>query len=231
MTPDEGSFLEGLYHELGLDEVYRLSPGGDDPVELDGVIRRDFWSGAGLPADERLAFQRYSEIVRYFANDSYPDIPLDPSQDNAWILELDTRSLREDLETRMGMPVPPRLAAGIQAYCYSSFGAGSEGISAASGWNFLAAEEFGRWVCPGGNAWVADVLWQRLVHAYERPGGASLLNRLRPDRRAVDVRVVGGDQVQVTYKDADGQFHSILAQARRDGVLETHREVRAPRSG
>jgi len=211
IAPDEGSSLEDLYRELSLDRVYRLSPGGEDPVELGGVIRRDFWTGAGLGADERLAFRRYAEIVRYFAEDSYPDIPLDESQDNAWILELDRRSLREDLETRMGMPIPPLLAAGIQAYCYSSFGTGWDWISAASGWNFLAAEEYGRWVCPGGNAWVADVLWKRLVRAYRSAGGDALLGRLRANQRVVDVRPIPGNRVQVTYKDESGTYRSLAA--------------------
>jgi len=211
ITPDEGSFLEGFYRELELDRAYRLSPGGDDPAELHGVIRDNFWTGAGLGPDEELAFRRYAEIVGYFAEESYPDIPLDPTRDNEWILELDYRTLRNDLEARMGMPVPPLLAAGIQSCCYSSFGAGWERISAASGWNFLAAEEYGRWVCPGDNAWVADVLWKKLVRAYGHPGRTSAVDRLRPSARVVDVRLAGGDRVQVTYKDGTGAFHSLLA--------------------
>jgi hypothetical protein len=213
IAPDEGSFLEDLYRELGLDRVFRLSPGGNDPIEIGGVIHHDFWSGSGLPPDEQRAFRRYAEIVAYFADESYPDIPLDESQDNSWILELDGRSLREDLEARMGMPIPPLLAAGIQSYCYSSFDAGWEQISAASGWNFIAAEEFGRWVCPGGNVWVADTLWRRLVREYSAGTGDDL-GRLRPGTRAVDVRRVRrgpDDRFQVTYKLSDGSFRSLLA--------------------
>jgi hypothetical protein len=211
ITPDEGSYLEGLYAELGLDEVYRLSPGGDDPAELDGVILDDFWSGAGLAPDEVLAFERYAEIVRDYAENTYPDIPLDEKQDNQWILDLDWRTLREDIELRMGMPVPPLLAAGVQSYCYSSFGAGWDEISAASGWNFVAAEEYGRWVCPGGNAWVCDVLWRKLVRSYEHSGTPGALKRLRSDSRAVDVRFAPGGLLQVTYKEASGAFRSLLA--------------------
>jgi phytoene dehydrogenase-like protein len=211
MTPDPGSFLENFYRELGLDDVYRLSPGGEDPMEINGIIHDDFWSGAGLPPEEAQAFLRYAEIVNYFANESYPDIPLDASRDNGWILALDRRTLKDDLEDRLGMPVPPLLAAGIQSYCYSSFDAGWDRISAASGWNFIAAEEYGRWVCPGGNAWVTDTLWQRLVREYSQPVRAHHLDRLRPDTRAVDVRLAANDRVQVTYKDSQGGFHSLLA--------------------
>src|SRR5262249_13140448 len=150
MVPDEGSFLEGLYHELGLDAVHRDSAGGVDPMEIDGVIHEDFWSGAGQSPQDRKAFEAYAKIVGYYADVSYPDIPLDEGADNRGIPEPEKPTLRQDLEARMGMPIPPLLAAGIQSYCYSSFDAGWEQISAASGWNFLAAEEFGRWVCPGG---------------------------------------------------------------------------------
>jgi hypothetical protein len=205
IAPDPGSELEALYHELGLDDVFRLSPGGQDTVELEGVLRDDFWTGAGMGGDDAAAFRSYAEIVRYYADESYPEIPLDDTQDNDWILALDRKTLREDVEERLGRPAPPLLAAGIQAYCYSSFGAGWETISAAAGWNFVAAEEYGRWVCPGGNAWVADVLWRKLLQG----GGAA--RRLRPGCRAVEVRLAADGRVRVIYKDAAGAFGALLA--------------------
>ena len=211
MTPDDGDFLESFYHELGLDHVHQFSAGGDDPVELNGAVLNDFWSGAGLSPEEVMAFQKYAQIVDYFANVNYPDIPLDESQNNDWIMELDLKTLKQDIEDRMGMPVPQLLAAGIQGYCYSSFNAGWDQISAASGWNFIAAEEFGRWVCPGGNAWVVDELWQRLVHHYQQHGNGNNLNRLRPGTRVVDVRMADGGMAQVTYKTPQNEFKSLLA--------------------
>jgi hypothetical protein len=210
ITPDEGTWLESFYRELGMDRAERTSAGDADPMEIAGVIHDDFWTtAAGLPPDEADAIRRYAEMVLTFT-ERYPDIPLDETQDNGWILDLDQRSLKDDIEARLGRPAPPLLAAGIQSYCYSSFTAGWEVISAASGWNFLAAEEFGRWVCPGGNAWVTDRLWGELVKEYGR-GGRGDLSRLRPGTRAVDVRFAGDGRVQVTYKDAGGGFHALLA--------------------
>lgn len=209
IAPDEGSFLESFYRELGLDRVQRVSE-GDAPMEIDGVVHEDFWTGEGLPPDVQEAFRRYRRIVRHFAEVAYPEIPLDPRADNAWILELDRKSLREDLEARMGMPIPDILAAGIQSYCYSSFDVGWEQLSAASAWNFIAAEEFGRWVCPGGNVWVTDVLWRRLVHEYGT-GGHHDLDRLRAGTRGVDVRRADDGRIQVTARLPDGSFRSLLA--------------------
>jgi hypothetical protein len=207
ITPDADTWLERFYKELELDVVQRTSPGGDDPVEIDGVVHEDFWTGAGLTPEERLAFERYARLVEHYAN-NYPDIPLVEGRDNAWILALDERTLKEDIEARIGVPAPRLLVAAIQGYCYSSFDAGWESISAAAGWNFLAAEEYGRWVCPGGNAWVTDVLWQRIARQYESAGK---LERLRPSTLVVEVKVADDGRALVTYRDEAGRFRTLRA--------------------
>src|SRR5690606_36716414 len=114
-----------------------------DPIELNGVIRDDFWTGAGLPKDQALLFERYRDLVLDYA-DSYPEIPLVGGKDGERVRALDRKTLKQDVEEALKAPAPPLLAAAIQAYCYSSFNAGWEEVSAASGWNFVAAEEFGR---------------------------------------------------------------------------------------
>jgi len=208
IKPDPGSYLHRLYRRLGLHRAVRVSEGAD-PVELNGAILDDFWSGAGRPPEEQAAFHRYAEVVTDVAENHYPDLPLPAGQDNQWILDLDQVSFRQDLETRMGLPIPPILAGAVQAYFYSAFGASWEETSAASGWNFLAAEEYGRWVFPGGNAFMADAFWREL-RRLDRPDGGSL-RHLRAGCKVVDVRLVSGDRVQVTYADAEGQFRGVLA--------------------
>jgi glycine/D-amino acid oxidase-like deaminating enzyme len=207
IQPDKDSLLERFYRELELDRVYRFSGGGEDPVEIGGSIYPEFWSGAGMTADDQEAFIRYARVVQHYAEESYPDIPFVEGRDNSWILALDKKSLRQDIEERVGLPIPRLLAAGIQGYCYSSFNSSWEAISAAAGWNFIAAEEFGRWVCPGGNAYVADTLWQRLVRAYSN----GHLDRLRAGTRVVEVRVDDDDHMRVVYLTPDGEFRSLRA--------------------
>jgi len=210
ITPDKGSFLERFYHELGADRVYRLDE-GENPVELNGKIVRGFWDPQSRPKEERAAFARYAEIVAYFV-EKYPEIPLPEGKDNQWILDLDTRSFREDVEQRMeGIAIPESLAAGIQAYFYSSFNAGWEEISAASGWNFVAAEEFGRWVCPGGNSYLIKAMWEELAKLDKGRAPECSGRHLRAGCRVVDVRLAGESKVQVTYKDRDGGFRSLFA--------------------
>ncbi|MGE0480948.1 MAG: FAD-dependent oxidoreductase [Phycisphaerae bacterium] len=210
ITPDRGTFLWRLYHELGLHHVRReaLPP---DPVEIGGVVRDDFWSGAGRPPAEQAAFQRYAEVVRYMANERYPDIPLPAGDEAQWIIDLDRKTFRQDIEERMGVPMPPLLAAAVQAYCYSSFGVGFDEISAAAGWNFLAAEEFGRWVFPGGNAYIVQALWERVGRLERAVRPECRPYHLRAQCSVVDVRMRGANRVQVTYVDASGGLRSLTA--------------------
>ncbi len=208
ITPDEESFLESLYRELELDQVVRVDE-GQFFFEYRGAIQDRFWEGKGLSADEREAVRRYTELVAHYG-ENYPEIPLPDGPQSAWIRELDRLTLKDDIEQRVGMPLPRVLEQAIQAYCYSSFGAGWQDLSAAGGWNFLAAEEFGRWVLPGGNAYLVDQMWRRLALADSGLQSHCSGGRMRGGCRVVDVRLVEGRRVQVTYRDPAGQFRSLL---------------------
>lgn len=210
ITPDAGSYLEDLYRELGVDRVRVESPASDDPTELNGSIVPGFWQGEDLPVLERAAFEQYAALVQRYV-DRYPEIPLIDGEDNQWILDLDRRSLRDHIMSELTVPVPTLLRSAIQAYCYSSFNAGWDEISAASGWNFIAAEEFGRWVLPGGNAGLSAALWTRLVGMEDDTPRNCPARHLRASCRVVDVRVLGRDRCQVTWRDGAGVFRSLIA--------------------
>ncbi|MEZ6015824.1 MAG: NAD(P)-binding protein [Planctomycetota bacterium] len=208
ITPDRGSFLERLYTSLGLTSVQRTSA-PPDPVEVGGVVRSDFWSGAGTSPEEARVFRRYAEVVTAMAEERYPEIPLaqDVAEADA-VRRLDLLQFREDLEQQMGVALTPRLAAAVQGYFYSSFGAGMEEISAAAGWNFLAAEEYGRLVFPGGNSALAGALWDGLRESALSGGEPQRL--LRPGCRVVDVRR-DGHSYRVTWIDQQGAPRALLA--------------------
>lgn len=205
IAPDPGSELENLYRDLGLDQLYRVSPPTDDPTVINGQIVQGFWDGMGLPEAERRAFEEYRQLVLSFT-DRYPEIPLIEGEDHQWIRDLDRVTLRDHITQALTVPVPPRLEAAIQGYCYSSFGAGWQELSAASGWNFIAAEEFGRCILPGGNAGLVQALWSRLARR-ETPGRP----RLRRDARVVEVRTLGRERIRVTYSTGPGVFRSLIA--------------------
>lgn len=210
ITPDAGSFLENLYRELRLPEVVRVDE-GDSEVEWAGRILESVFDVPVADPELTEAFRRYRAVVRHYAEDAYPDIPVPSVGDAHGILALDRKTLRQDIEERMGMAVPEPLAGMIQSYCYSSFAAGWEEISAASGWNFLAAEEYGRWVFPGGTSFMARRLYEELAELdADLPKGCPP-QHLRGGCNIVDVRLVAGDRVQVTYVDAHGECRSLLA--------------------
>lgn len=205
ITPDPGGALDTLYRDIGLHEVVR--PDVDPaPVEFDGQINPDIWSGMGVPAEDLPLYEAYRQLVLRMADKEYPDVPFAEQ----WMRDLDRITLKAHIEGELGQAVPTALAAAIQAYCYSSFNAGWEELSACSGWNFLAAEEYGRWIFPGGNAWMADAFWQRLylLDALD-PAHAP---HLRANARVVDVRVLASGMTQVTWRTPEGLFRSMLAQ-------------------
>ena len=210
ITPDHGSFLDNFYHELGLQHLVRIN-NPPDPMELNSVILEDFWSGNGFPEDERQAFVRYAEVVTDIWDNHYPDIPLssDPVEAQR-VRDLDRLTFRQDVEQRMGIPMTPLLRAGVQSYFFSSFNSPMEEISAAGGWNFVAAEEGGRWVLPGGNARMVYELWRRLTKLENRVRPECRPHYLRGRCRVIDVRPCG-DRLQVTYYDANQQLRSISA--------------------
>jgi NAD(P)-binding Rossmann-like domain len=210
ITPDPGSFLEHFYHELGLHRLIRTSE-PPDPMELNGIIRDDFWSGLGASVEEQKVFRRYAEVVTQVWENEYPDIPLsaDPIE-AARVRALDVFTFREDVERRMGMPMTPLLAAGVQSYFFSSFDAPMEEISAACGWNFVAAEEGGRWVLPGGNAQFVYEIWRRLKEREDHVPPKCRPHFLRGRCRVIDVRP-RGERLQVTYYDAGQNLRSISA--------------------
>ncbi len=210
IAPDPGSDLERLYHQLGVNHLRNQSPPTDDPTEVNGAIVENFWQGAGLTPPEIEGFNQYRALLlAYGAN--YPDIPLSPDADNTWIRQLDALTLREHITQSLTVPVPKLLQCAVQGYCYSSFNAGWEEVSAASGWNFLAAEEFGRWVLPGGNAGLAALLFEKLLHLEHDTPHNCPPRHLRSSCRAVEVRVLGPNNVRVVYKGLDEGFRTLRA--------------------
>jgi len=212
ITPDPGSYLQTLYQELGMNDVVRVDM-EKSPVELHGEVLSGFFDGEGLSWNLRQAILKYRKVVTQMANVDYPEIPLVGGSEDAWVYELDQKTLKQDIEDRMGIAVPNELAAAIQSYCYSSFAAGWDEISAAGGWNFLAAEEFGRWVCPGGNSFMARKMWEAIKQLDDNVPVSCRPYHVRGGCRVVDVRPVAGpgNKSQVTWVGKDGRCRALLA--------------------
>lgn len=215
MVPDGGTIEDKLYVELGIYDDARIDAGDGFRVEFANQIVEDLC--ADCSSDERTALAGYRRMVHTYANETYPDIPLDAASE-ALVLKLDQFTLKDHIESTIGGPLPPLAADAIQAYCYSSFGVGWEILNAAAGWNFLAAEEFGRIVLPGGNAGLAQRLWGVMKAAERRrlrgaPIGVNALPMARLSARVIDVRLEPGSRaVRVTWNDRFGRTRMTRAQ-------------------
>ncbi len=201
IDPDPGQLRDTL-EELGLDSVLRAYS-GDDAVESKGMLLPGFWDGKGATTEDAARFAQFQERLRFYAFRDYPEMPTADGSLSSTVQDLDTRSLKTEISSWIDGEVPELLAAAIQLYCYSSFNAGWEEISAASGLNFLAAEEYDLWVYPGGLGQVSKRLWRATRNA-TGPGN------MRPGELVFDVRLVSNG-VQITYINSNYKVRSLVA--------------------
>ena len=206
IEPDAGSDIDKLVREIGLDTIWKVKE-EEDPVVIDGKISQSFWSGETDPA-HRAQFEKlstYFKAVNEGEKYPYPDIPItDPDQEK-YIKTLDRVPFKAHLEKMAGGKLHPQIETAIEQYCWSSFGASSLDIGAASGLNFYASEFSNVIVLPGGNAAVAEAFLRKLAGSL--PAGS-----LRAGSTVVDVRRVN-DGVLVSYIDAAGAATTLHAQA------------------
>ena len=201
MQPDPGTRIEALYDELNLASEWRQDD-GTFSFEFDGEVGTDLLGPDPDPTAVR-ALAAYQAAVEYFACEAYPEIPFDePSRE---VSELDLRTFKDDLLLRCGS-LPPRLEYILQAYCYSSFGVGFDELSAAAGWNFVAAEEFGRNILPGGNAGLARAIW-KAAHR-PREGGPGV--PMRTGSLVASIEPVRDGSI-LRWRTPDGELRSTHA--------------------
>lgn len=205
IVPDEGDEFDKLYSELGVYDLAEVDEGEGFQVEFGGKIISDLCSDCS--PEEHAGMVAYQKAVKLYANETYPDIPWSDRASKDLVRSLDNRSFGAEIDAVCGGHVPPMLARALQAYCYSSFGVGWEDLSAAAGWNFVAAEEFGRIVLPGGNTGLASLLWQSLQQRPDRPNGRP---RMRAGCIVTDVKMVA-QGVIVAWRDATGATHTLGA--------------------
>ncbi len=207
MVPDEGDELDTLYTELGVYRLAEVDEGSGFRFEYGGKLLDDICKDC-TPA-ELAALQQYRTTVEHFANIKYPEIPWTDPAMRDFIRSLDTQTFHGAVDECCGQATPPLLAKALQAYCYSSFGVGWDELSAAAGWNFVAAEEFGRIVLPGGNAGFATLLWKELARLPHRSNGRP---RLRAQCIVTNIKMLK-EGVLLAWRDPSGTTHTIAAKS------------------
>ena len=211
MVAGSGTAEDALYHELGVYDTARIDTPEITPFEFEGAISQD--PCANCSDEMRLRYHAFRAALAIYAGKTYPDIPMLPKSERL-VRELDVSDFRSSVRAAAGGELPPLVEASLQAYCYSSFGVGWQELSAAAGWNFIAAEEYGRIVLPGGNAGLAALLWRKIA---QREGNAvqGTTPIARTHATVISVEAVHGS-VLIRWRDAHGRAR--ITQA-RDAVM------------
>ncbi len=205
MVTDKGTDLDLLYSKLGVYDSARIDEGGGFRVEYSDTLIDDLCQDC--TEAEIAAMKKYRAAVTDYANNNYPEIPWSDPATQALVQLLDVDNFHASVDAACGGVTPPMLAKALQAYCYSSFGVGWDELSAAAGWNFIAAEEFGRIVLPGGNAGLATLFWNDLKRVPPRDNGR---DRLRAGCIATSVRMEK-EGVSISWRDANGRVRTLGA--------------------
>ncbi|HVK60569.1 MAG TPA: NAD(P)-binding protein [Bdellovibrionales bacterium] len=195
---DDGSALDQLLKELDLWKHTRTEE--QAPVLFQGKLHEDFWNAEMRPS-ARADFDRVKAKFTEIYNESYPEIPLsDDSEEAARVRELDKITFKVWLEREFGT-IDPLILEFIQIYCWSSFNASIDEISAAQGLNFVAGEMGGIVAFPGGNSAISQALFEKMSTDRSR--------NLVAHAFVVDIKVMS-DRVRVSYFK-DGKITTIDA--------------------
>lgn len=207
MKPEKDSGLEKLIKELGIDQIARVKS-DEDPVILNHKFIKNFWTGETAP-EAKKQFEKIAEHFRNVCNGKkgwiFPDYPTEDQSHLKKIKSLDQISFKKHLQKIAGAPLHPHINANLEHFCWSSYGAGFDEISAAAGLNFYASEFGGDeiMVTPGGNAAITEALAKKLYQ--KNP------NSLRTSCLVFDVKVKD-DKVFVHYLNPQGEVKAIEAQ-------------------
>ncbi len=206
MQPEKDSGIDKILKEIGIDKIARVK-GDEDPVVLNSKRVSNFWSGVTAPESKA----QFEKIAKHFADVSnekngwtFPDYPTDDLKLLKKIQPLDRISFKKHLEKVAGGKLHPHIVTNLEHYCWSSYGAGFDEISAAAGLNFYAAEFGGEalMVTPGGNSAVTEALGKKL---YEQDP-----SHIRTQSLVFDVKVKN-NKTEIYYLNTQGEIKGIEA--------------------
>lgn len=203
-APERGTPLAKLYEEIGLLELGKLAPEAE-PVMVGKKLMASVWESDPDPAtlsQLKKAEKLFRQI--YEGERPYPVIPPTNAAEEKVLRAYDRDSFFQFLERELGK-LQPRLETFFELYSWSAAGAPMRELSAALGISFFAAE-FGSIFAPrGGNAAIAERLFERIA-------ATNGMSRLRPSCLVVNVETKK-DRSFVSYEQSDGTLRTITAKA------------------
>lgn len=200
--PERGDEIDQFLGSLRLKQSFRKVEHEAEAVYMNGRYINGFWDGATDPAraDEfRYAHKKFLDVYE----NSYPELPIwdSSASGRSHFNSLDGVPFTKWIQNELGT-VHPHIMEYISMYCWSSFGASPDEISAAQGLNFLSCDLAGTLVLPGGNGLISEAVYQDLA----RRNNVTMLNH----SFAVDLRSEGGKAV-VCFKNSSNQLVTVSA--------------------
>lgn len=205
IKPEKKSPIDNLYEEIGVYDSCKVESEGT-PFILNKSIQDDFWSGRHDPKN----LVQYQTLKTYFENvnnevggESYPSLPYEDRAMEEKIRALDELSFLELLEKKLNAPMSAYIRSAMEHYAWSSLGGSLSEVSAAAGLNFYAAEFGEVGVLPGGNAKIAELLYQKASRRIDAKNfrTQSVVAKIRAHKAGVNVY----------YVSAQGEVQSIHA--------------------
>lgn len=185
--PEPSGELDTYLRGLGLmQESREITDLSSEVILKKGKWWREFWS--------RGDFKRLHARLVEINQTAFPDIPLQSGSDLKLekLHEWDRMSFDYWVMNELG-EIEENLKEYLQLYFWSSFGAGPDEVSAAQGLSFLASDLVdGFLVFPGGNAAIAQKIYERLKHKIDP-------DRLRVNSLVFDIRKRKRNRIQISY--------------------------------
>lgn len=200
--PDADSDIEKFLKETKLWDELKLEKSEDTEYNFKDKLIKGFWEGATDPASAD-QFKKIDTELRRIYNEAFPDVPWTPESQisKAEFDHLDKMSFEQWLTETFGK-VHPHILEYFQLYCWSSFNASIDELSAAQALNFVASEVDGVLALPGGNAAIAQRLYEIISNTTEK-------NSLRAGAFVLRVEKKNNGKVWVTYEDAQGKLITV----------------------
>lgn len=202
VVPEEGDEIDTFLKQLRIRKLFREVDHNKEVMLFNGKYIEGFWNGVTDKARSDEFRYAHEKLLDVYEN-NYPDLPIwdDSAAGKRNFNALDQITFKSWLEKELG-GVHPHIMEYVTLYCWSSFNASPDEISAAQGLNFLACDLAGTLVLPGGNGLIAEALYQELR---KRPN-VTLLNK----SFACDIKAESGKAI-VCYKGIDGKLVTVRA--------------------
>lgn len=194
VIPEEGDEFDQFFEEIGVKPYFRKVAYETSDLCFKDRIVSDFWKGATDP-ERAHEFIRVHDRLWEIYNNEYPDVPTyeeGNSEARQYFDKLDKLSFEEWIKAEFGS-VHPHIEEYFHQYAWSSFCMSYDYISAAQMLNFITADMAGIQALPGGNAAIAQAMYEIL----KARGNVSFKNVAF----AVDVREKGSRTEVCYHKD------------------------------